>query len=128
MSEHSVCTWAYWDMTPPYFLHALSFSLKYYSFFLFFYFSSSFVCADTKVVGPLLAAPAKPLHDELEEFMQRSGSEGVILVSFGTILGNIDEKLLALLADALSRVPYQVIWKLHRGKAFVCVLYTLFSR
>ena len=60
--------------------------------------------------------------------MQNSGSEGAIIVSFGTILGNIDEKLLALLADAFSRVPYQVIWKLHRGKAFGCVLYALFSQ
>ncbi|KAJ7334416.1 hypothetical protein OS493_014730 [Desmophyllum pertusum] len=38
------------------------------------------VLPNTKVVGPLLTTPAKPLRDELEEFMRRSGNEGVILL------------------------------------------------
>ncbi|KAL9988790.1 hypothetical protein ACROYT_G003278 [Oculina patagonica] len=71
------------------------------------------VLPNTKVVGPLLTAPAKPLPDEFEEFMQESGDEGVILVSFGTIMGNINEKMLALLADAFSRVSQRIIWKLN---------------
>ena len=48
--------------------------------------------------------------------MQSSGKEGAILVSFGTILGNINEKLLVLLADAFSRVSQRIIWKLDRGE------------
>jgi len=71
---------------------------------------------DTKVVGPLLVAPAKPLSGEFEEFVQGSGREGVILVSFGTIMRNINEKMLTVLADAFSRVPHRVIWKLDREK------------
>lgn len=71
---------------------------------------------DTKVVGPLVAAPAKPLPEELEEcFFQRSGIKGVILVSFGTVLANRDGNILSLLADAFSKLPYYFIWKLHRG-------------
>lgn len=74
---------------------------------------------NTKVVGPLLAAPAKPLQEELEEFIQKSGDDGVILVSFGTILGNIKENMLTLLANAFSRVPQRILWKLDRESAKV---------
>lgn len=77
---------------------------------------------DTKVVGPLLAAPAKPLPDDFEEVMQESGNEGVILVSFGTILGNINEKMLTLLAESFSRVSQTIIWKLDRGKMFALLM------
>lgn len=85
---------------------------KYKPSFLFFFLAS----LDTKVVGPFLAAPAKPLQEELEEFMQKSGNEGVILVSFGTIMGNINENMLTLLANAFSRVSQKIIWKLDRGR------------
>ena len=95
-------------------LDATSLQLKYSSSFHFV----SLASLDTKVVGPLLTTPAKPLRDELEEFMQRSGNEGVILVSFGTILGNINREMLTLLADAFSRLPQKIIWKLDRGKMF----------
>lgn len=48
--------------------------------------------------------------------MQKSGNEGVILVSFGTIMGNINENMLTLLANAFSRVSQKIIWKLDRGR------------
>ena len=48
--------------------------------------------------------------------MQKSGDEGVILVSFGTVMGNIKENMLTLLANAFSRVPQKVIWKLDKGR------------
>ena len=67
-----------------------------------------------------VTAPAEPLPAEFEEFMQNTGNEGVILVSFGTILGNVEEKKLALLANALSRVPQKVLWKLQKG--ILCVM------
>jgi len=78
---------------------------------------------DTKVVGPLLVAPAKPLSGEFEEFVQGSGREGVILVSFGTIMRNINEKMLTVLADAFSRVPHRVIWELDRGRVFAYIFF-----
>lgn len=72
-------------------------------------------------MGPLsVTAPAEPLPAEFEEFMQNTGNEGVILVSFGTVLGNVEEKKLALLANALSRVPQKVLWKLQKG--ILCVM------
>lgn len=70
---------------------------------------------DTRVVGPFLPSPPKPLPDELEQFVQSAGDEGVILVSFGTIMGvyrTIEEKMLQMMAKAFSKLPQKVIWKL----------------
>jgi len=73
---------------------------------------------DTKLVGPLLSTPAKPLLGDLENFVRGSGDEGVILVSFGTILGEIDETLIATMAAVFSSLPQRVIWKLNtEGKS-----------
>ncbi|KAL9988788.1 hypothetical protein ACROYT_G003276 [Oculina patagonica] len=56
---------------------------------------------NTKMVGPLLLGPAKPLPDELEEFVEGSGDDGVILVSFGTVAIMADETR-QIMADAFS--------------------------
>ncbi|KAJ7334574.1 hypothetical protein OS493_014898 [Desmophyllum pertusum] len=73
---------------------------------------------NTKLVGPLLSSPAKPLPEELEQFVSGSGDEGVILVSFGSILGEIDEQTIATMADVFSGLPQRVIWKLNtEGKS-----------
>ena len=75
---------------------------------------SLFHLQDTRVVGPFLPSPAKPLPNELEQFMQKAGDEGVILVSFGTVLGEhvgFNESLLHIMADAFSKLPQKVIWK-----------------
>ena len=69
---------------------------------------------DTKLVGPLLSSPAKPLPDDLEKFVKEVGDEGVILVSFGSILGEIDDQTIATMADAFSSLPQRVIWKLGK--------------
>ena len=44
--------------------------------------------------------------------MQEAGGEGVILVSFGTIVGDLDEKLLQMMAETFSKLPQRIIWKL----------------
>ncbi|KAL9988931.1 hypothetical protein ACROYT_G003427 [Oculina patagonica] len=67
---------------------------------------------NTKPVGPLLSSPAKPLPDELVQFVQGAGDEGVILVAFGSILDEIDDRTIAAMADAFSSLPQRVIWKL----------------
>ena len=53
-------------------------------YFIFFLL----ILSDTKAVGPLLSSPAKPLPDDLQQFVMGSGDEGVILVSFGSILSD----------------------------------------
>jgi len=63
-------------------------------------------------VGPFLPSPAKPLPKEVDEFMQEAGDGGVILVSFGTVLEEVDEDLLQLMAKAFSKLPQKILWKL----------------
>ena len=53
--------------------------------------------------------------------MRKSGNEGVILVSFGTVMGNINETMLTLLVNAFSRVSQRIIWKLDRGRLSACI-------
>ena len=82
---------------------------------------SLFYLQDTRVVDPFLSSPAKPLPNELEQFMQSAGNEGVILVSFGTILGEhigFNESLLQVMAEAFSKMPQKVIWKLKLEGTF----------
>lgn len=67
------------------------------------------------MVGPLLSSPAKPLPDELEDFVRESGDQGVILVSFGSVLGEIDDQTIATMADVFSNLPQRVIWKPNAG-------------
>jgi len=67
---------------------------------------------NTRVVGPFLPSPAKPLPKEVDEFMQEAGDGGVILVSFGTVLEEVDEDLLQLMAKAFSKLPQKILWKL----------------
>ena len=80
---------------------------KQVNFFFFF--------SDVKSVGPLLAGPAKPLPDDLEEFVKGAGDKGVILVSFGSILGDIDDESIKAMAAVFSSVPQRVIWKINTG-------------
>ena len=44
--------------------------------------------------------------------MQKTGNEGVILVSFGTVVGGIEEASLKMMAEAFSKLPQKIIWKL----------------
>ncbi|KAL9988795.1 hypothetical protein ACROYT_G003283 [Oculina patagonica] len=67
---------------------------------------------NTRVVGPFLPSPAKPLPNELDQFMKKAGDEGVILVSFGTVVEDMDEALLQMMATAFSKIPQKIIWKL----------------
>ena len=77
---------------------------------------SSFLCLpDTKLVGPLLSSPAETLSEELEQFVRGSGDEGVVLVSFGSILGEISDQTISTMADVFSTLPQRVIWKLNTG-------------
>ena len=78
--------------------------------------------ADTRVVGPLRTGPSKPLPSELEEFMQSSGDDGVIVVSFGATLSNVDKRIWTVLADSFEKLPQKVIWKLTEGNIRVITL------
>ena len=72
-------------------------------------------------MGPFLPSPPKPLPNELDQFMQTIDDEGVILVSFGTVLGAMDDTSLQMMATAFSTLPQKIIWKLKlEGMSLIC--------
>ncbi|KAM9475139.1 UDP glucuronosyltransferase 5 family, polypeptide E1 [Clarias gariepinus] len=65
-------------------------------------------------IGGFQCKPSKPLPDYLEMFMQSSGEHGVIIMSLGTLLGNMGPELSEIFASAFARLPQKVIWR-HTG-------------
>ncbi|KAF7642776.1 hypothetical protein LDENG_00250910 [Lucifuga dentata] len=59
--------------------------------------------------------PSKPLPQELEEFVQSSGEHGVIIMTLGTLVGELPEDLTEDIAAAFAQLPQKVIWR-HKGK------------
>uniref|UniRef100_A0A3Q2CT30 UDP-glucuronosyltransferase n=1 Tax=Cyprinodon variegatus TaxID=28743 RepID=A0A3Q2CT30_CYPVA len=59
--------------------------------------------------------PSKPLPKELEDFVQSSGEHGVIVMTLGTLVGQLPEDLTEDIAAAFAELPQKVIWR-HKGK------------
>ncbi len=43
--------------------------------------------------------------------MQESGDEGVLVFSISTLVKSMDDKMADMIAGALARLPFRVIWK-----------------
>ncbi|XP_053720665.1 UDP-glucuronosyltransferase 2B1-like [Synchiropus splendidus] len=65
-------------------------------------------------IGGFQCKPAKPLPEDLEEFVQSSGEHGVIVMSLGTIIGALPGDVANNIAAAFARLPQKVIWR-HTG-------------
>ncbi|EDV26580.1 uncharacterized protein TRIADDRAFT_13360, partial [Trichoplax adhaerens] len=63
-----------------------------------------------KLIGPLSCAPASPLPEDLENFMESSGEHGVVLVSMGTIF-EFPESLIPTLVAGFKRLEQKILWK-----------------
>ncbi|XP_062963305.1 UDP-glucuronosyltransferase 2C1-like isoform X1 [Cynocephalus volans] len=61
-------------------------------------------------VGGLHCRPAKPLPEELEEFVQSSGKDGVVVFTLGSMVQNLTEEKANMIASALARIPQKVLW------------------
>uniref|UniRef100_A0A673XLA9 UDP-glucuronosyltransferase n=1 Tax=Salmo trutta TaxID=8032 RepID=A0A673XLA9_SALTR len=59
--------------------------------------------------------PAKPLPQELEEFVQSSGEHGVIIMSLGTFVSEFPNDIAGVIAAAFAQLPQKVIWR-HKGE------------
>ena len=71
-------------------------------------------------MGPFIASPAKSLPDELNQFVQKAGDEGVILVSFGTVVEAVSDLSLKIMAETFSKLPQKIIWNLKpNGMVFL---------
>ncbi|KAA0190902.1 hypothetical protein HAZT_HAZT005293 [Hyalella azteca] len=72
-------------------------------------------------IGTINAKPAKPLPNDLEEFMASSGAHGVIYFSIGSIAESADIPIRAKVlqyftsqlefVEAFRRLPQKVVWK-----------------
>ncbi|KAM9678003.1 UDP-glucuronosyltransferase 2A2 isoform 1-T2 [Trichechus inunguis] len=67
-------------------------------------------------VGGLHCKPAKPLHKEIEEFVQSSGEHGVVVFSLGSMVKNLTEEKANLIASALAQIPQKVLWRYNGMK------------
>uniref|UniRef100_A0AAZ3S1R4 UDP-glucuronosyltransferase n=1 Tax=Oncorhynchus tshawytscha TaxID=74940 RepID=A0AAZ3S1R4_ONCTS len=62
-------------------------------------------------MGGFQCKPAKPLPQELEEFVQSSGVHGVIIMSLGTLIGQLPHDIADEIAVAFAQLPQKVIWR-----------------
>ncbi|KAK2901800.1 hypothetical protein Q8A73_011546 [Channa argus] len=68
-----------------------------------------------KFVGGIHCRPAKPLPDDMEEFVQSSGDDGIVVFTLGTLINNITTEKANLIASALAKIPQKVLWR-YRGE------------
>nr|XP_056713825.1 uncharacterized protein LOC130484762 [Euleptes europaea] len=66
-------------------------------------------------VGGLHCKPAKPLPEEIEEFVQSSGEHGIVVFSLGSMVHNLTDEKSNMIASALSQIPQKVLWR-YKGK------------
>uniref|UniRef100_I3N3J5 UDP-glucuronosyltransferase n=2 Tax=Ictidomys tridecemlineatus TaxID=43179 RepID=I3N3J5_ICTTR len=67
-------------------------------------------------VGGLHCKPAKPLPKEMEEFVQSSGENGIVVFSLGSMVSNMPEEKDNIIAFALAQIPQKVIWRYEGRK------------
>nr|XP_020007234.1 UDP-glucuronosyltransferase 2B31-like isoform X3 [Castor canadensis] len=66
-------------------------------------------------VGGLQCKPAKPLPKEMEDFVQSSEENGVVVFSLGSMVSNLTEERANVIASALAQIPQKVLWR-YDGK------------
>ncbi|XP_064168864.1 UDP-glucuronosyltransferase 2B20-like [Anguilla rostrata] len=62
-------------------------------------------------MGGFQCKPAKPLPQDLEEFVQSSGEHGVIIMSMGTFIGQLPHDIAEEIAAAFAQMPQKIIWR-----------------
>ncbi|KAI4899765.1 hypothetical protein NFI96_020963, partial [Prochilodus magdalenae] len=62
-------------------------------------------------MGGFQCKPAKPLPQELEDFVQSSGEHGIIVMSLGTLVEQIPRDVTNAIAEAFAELPQKVIWR-----------------
>nr|XP_010592496.1 UDP-glucuronosyltransferase 2B17-like [Loxodonta africana] len=67
-------------------------------------------------VGGLHRKPANPLPKEIEEFVQSSGKHGVVVFTLGSMVSNITEERVHMIAPALAQIPQKVLWRFDGKK------------
>ncbi|XP_055290304.1 UDP-glucuronosyltransferase 2B17-like [Moschus berezovskii] len=73
------------------------------------------VLPNFEFVGGLHCKPAKPLPKEMEEFVQSSGENGIVVFTLGSMISNLTQEKVNVIASALAQIPQNVLLK-HDGK------------
>ncbi|XP_069450373.1 UDP-glucuronosyltransferase 2B4-like isoform X1 [Ovis canadensis] len=73
------------------------------------------VLPNFEFVGGLHCKPAKPLPKEMEEFVQSAGENGIVVFTLGSMISNITEEKVNVIASALAQIPQKVLWR-YDGK------------
>ncbi|KAM9440729.1 UDP-glucuronosyltransferase 2C1-like isoform 2-T2 [Clarias gariepinus] len=68
-----------------------------------------------KFVGGLHCKPANPLPKEMEDFVQSSGDNGIVVFSLGSMVKNLTKDRANTIASALGQIPQKVLWR-YAGK------------
>ncbi|XP_067261322.1 UDP-glucuronosyltransferase 2C1-like isoform X1 [Chanodichthys erythropterus] len=66
-------------------------------------------------MGGFQCKPSKPLPQDLEDFVQSSGEHGVIIMSLGTLIGQLPDDVAEAIAEAFAELPQKIIWR-YKGK------------
>ncbi|XP_033946225.1 UDP-glucuronosyltransferase 2A1-like [Pseudochaenichthys georgianus] len=64
-----------------------------------------------KFVGGIHCRPAKPLPEDMEEFVQSSRDAGIVVFTLGSFIKNITTEKGNMIASALAQIPQKVLWK-----------------
>ncbi|XP_067472149.1 UDP-glucuronosyltransferase 2C1-like isoform X3 [Thunnus thynnus] len=64
-----------------------------------------------KFVGGIHCRPAKPLPEDMEEFVQSSGDDGIVVFTLGSMVKNITSEKGNMIASALAQLPQKVLWR-----------------
>ncbi|KAK2816176.1 hypothetical protein Q7C36_022447 [Tachysurus vachellii] len=64
-----------------------------------------------KFVGGLHCKPAKPLPKDMEDFVQSSGDDGIVVFSLGSMIKNLTKERANTIATALGQIPQKVLWR-----------------
>ncbi|XP_074536624.1 UDP-glucuronosyltransferase 2B20-like [Halichoeres trimaculatus] len=66
-------------------------------------------------IGGFQGKPTKSLPSDLEEFVRSSGEHGVIIMTIGTLLGDLGPELSEIIASAFAKLPQKIVWR-HIGQ------------
>ncbi|XP_010784543.1 UDP-glucuronosyltransferase 2A3-like, partial [Notothenia coriiceps] len=62
-------------------------------------------------VGGIHCRPAKPLPEDMEEFVQSSGDACIVVFTLGSFIKNINTEKGNMVASALAQIPQKVLWR-----------------
>lgn len=66
-----------------------------------------------KMIGPINIQPVKPLPPDVQQIVDSSGDDGVIIVSFGSnVASMLTKEKVDIMAEGFGRLKQKVIWRL----------------